>query len=91
LYRNNKRGALIIRAEIKPIEPVQVMLKRENEPSFHFYISFLSEFIESLRYCRDSTFSQWGALLIRAEIIPTEPDPGNAGVGMAMIDNRLIV
>ena len=24
---------------------------------------------------------QWGCLNIRAEIIPTEPDPGNAGEG----------
>jgi hypothetical protein len=27
--------------------------------------------------------TQWGALRLRAEIIPTEPDPGNAGAGMA--------
>jgi len=26
---------------------------------------------------------QWGALRLRAEIIPTEPDPDNAGAGMA--------
>ena len=25
---------------------------------------------------------QWGALILRAEIIPTEPDPGNSGVGI---------
>jgi hypothetical protein len=30
-------------------------------------------------YC----ITQWGALILRAEIIPTEPDPGNAGAGMA--------
>jgi hypothetical protein len=27
--------------------------------------------------------AQWGALRLRAEIIPTEPDPDNAGAGMA--------
>jgi hypothetical protein len=27
--------------------------------------------------------TQWGALKLRAEIIPTEPDPGNSGAGMA--------
>ena len=26
---------------------------------------------------------QWGCLNTRAEIIPTEPDPGNAGEGRA--------
>jgi len=30
-------------------------------------------------YCN----AQWGALRLRAEIIPTEPDPDNAGAGMA--------
>ena len=29
------------------------------------------------------SIAQWGALRLRAEIIPTEPDPGNAGAGMA--------
>lgn len=29
---------------------------------------------------------QWGCLNTRAEIIPTEPDPGNAGEGRAKWD-----
>jgi hypothetical protein len=38
-----------------------------------------SEFVIILFY-RNS--NQWGALISRAEIIPIEPVPGNAGEGM---------
>lgn len=30
---------------------------------------------------------QWGVLILRTEIIPKEPDPGNAGVGRAQEGN----
>jgi hypothetical protein len=47
-------------------------------------ISFL--IVAPLNFVNQYCFTQWGALRLWAEIILIEPDPDNAGAGMANED-----
>ena len=64
------------------------MPERENDKSFRFKVSF-NFYVQVLEFAFPvfsgslNLMTQWGAWKLRAEIIPFEPDPGNAGVGMA--------